>query len=89
MIYNILISPEAFREIELAECYFKANLIEKSFLKDLNKQLNFLEKFPLSRQTRYKNVRIHLLNKFNYSLHYTVQENNVYILRFLSQNQNF
>lgn len=89
MIFKIVFSPEAYREIELAECYFKANLIEKSFLKDLNKQFIFLEKFPLSRQIRYKNVRIHLLNNFNYSLHYTVQDNIVYILRFLNQSQNF
>ena len=89
MTYNIVISPEAIREIELAECYFKANYIEKLFLKDLNKQFIFLEKFPLSRQTRYENVRIHLLSKFNYSLHYTVQESNVYILRFLNQSQDF
>lgn len=89
MAYKIVFSPEAFRGIELAECYFKANQIEKSFLTDLNNQFVFLEKFPFSRQIRYKNVRIHLLEKFNYSLHYTVDVNQVYILHLLNQNQDF
>ena len=84
-----MLSPESYREIELAECYFRAKHIEKSFLTDLNNQFIFLEKAPLSRQVRYKNVRIHLLKKFNYSLHYTVNENQVYILHFLNQNQDF
>lgn len=89
MAYKIVLSPEAFREIELAECYFKINRIERSFLMDLNEQLIYLEKFPLSRQIRYNNIRIHLLVKFNYSLHYVVREKNVYILKFLNQSQDF
>lgn len=89
MAYKILFSSEALREIELAECYFKSKQLEKSFLTDLNKQFIFLEKYPQSRQIRYKNVRIHLLEKFNYSLHYVVEGNNVYILHLLNQNQDF
>jgi hypothetical protein len=89
MVYKLVLSPESYREIELVECYFRANHIEKSFLTELNNQFIFLEKFPLSRQIRYKNVRIHLLTKFNYSLHYTVNGNQVYVLHFLNQNQDF
>jgi hypothetical protein len=89
MAYKIVFSSEASREIELAECYFKSKQLEKSFLTDLNKQFIFLEKYPQSRQIRYKNVRIHLLEKFNYSLHYVVDSKRVYILRLLNQNQDF
>ncbi len=89
MVYKIVFSPEAFREIDLAECYFKSKLLDKSFLKDLNKQLIYLEKFPQSRQIKYKNVRIHLLEKFNYSIHYTVEDKGVYILHVLNQKQDF
>lgn len=89
MVYKIVFSPESFLEIELAECYFKANRLDRNFLSDLNKQFLFLEKFPLSRQIRYKNVRIHLLEKFNYSLHYVVDKEIVYILHLLNQSQDF
>ena len=89
MAYRIVFSSEALREIELAECYFKSKQLERSFLTDLNKQFIFLEKYPQSRQIRYKNVRIHLLKKFNYSLHYVFAGTNVYILHLLNQNQDF
>lgn len=89
MAYKIPFSSEALREIELAECYFKSKQLEQSFLTDLNKQFIFLEKYPQSRQIRYKNVRIYLLEKFYYSLHYVVEGNNVYILHFLNQYQDF
>lgn len=89
MAYKVLFSSEALREIELAECYFKSKQLEKSFLTDLNKQFIFLEKYTQSRQIRYKNVRIHLLEKFNYSMHYVVEGNYVYILHLLNQKQDF
>lgn len=85
MAYKIIITSEAFREIELAECYFKTKQIEKSFLKDLGKQIIFLEKSPLARQIRYRNIRIHLFEKFNYAFHYVVINDEVRILRLLSQ----
>lgn len=89
MVYKLVISPEAFRKIDLAECYFKTKQIEKSFLKDLREQLVFLETHPLVRQVRYKNVRIHLFEKFNYSIHYVVYETEVRILHLLNQRQDF
>ena len=89
MAYKLIISPEAFREIDLAECYFKSKRIENSFLKDLSEQIAFLEKSPLARQIRYKNIRIHLFKKFNYAFHYVVIDNEVRILRLLNQSQYF
>ncbi|AUS05515.1 hypothetical protein C1A40_08565 [Tamlana carrageenivorans] len=89
MVYKLIISPEAFREIDLAVCYFKTKNIEDSFLKELSEQITFLEKHPLTRQVRYKNIRIHLFEKFNYSFHYVVVHDEVRILSFLNQKQDF
>ena len=89
MIYKLIISPEAFREIELAECFFKTKGKERSFLNDLNKQFLFLERAPLSRQIRYKNVRIHLLEIYNYSIHYIIYGKEIMVLHVLSQYQDY
>jgi len=89
MVYKLIITPEAFREIDLAICYFKTKNIEKACLKELSEQITFLEEHPLTRQIRYKNIRIHLFKKFNYSFHYVVIDNEVRILHFLNQKQNF
>lgn len=89
MDYKLVISPDAYREIELAECFFKIKGMERSFLNDLNTQFLFLERMPLSRQVRYKNIRIHLLEIYNYSIHYVVHNNVVFVLHVLNQNQDF
>ena len=89
MNYKLVISPEAFRDIELAECFYKTKDLDKSFLKDLNAQFNFLENAPLSRQIRYRNIRIHLLEIYKYSVHYIVDNDVVMVLRVLNQAQEF
>ncbi|WP_179021917.1 type II toxin-antitoxin system RelE/ParE family toxin [Winogradskyella forsetii] len=89
MIYKLIISPEAFREIELTECFFKIKGVEKSFLNDLNNQFLFLEKAPLSHQIRYKNIRIHRLEIYNYAIHYKVTEGEVMVLHIFNQSQDY
>ncbi|MCX2679916.1 hypothetical protein OOZ15_08210 [Galbibacter sp. EGI 63066] len=89
MAYKIIISPEAYRELDLAECYFKFKGLSKEFLEDFNIQLSYLEQMPLSRQKRYKNIRIHLFDKFSYSIHYVVMGYEVRVLHILSQKQGF
>ena len=89
MVYKIVVSPEAFRELELAECYFKTKNLEKDFLEDFNTQILFLENMPFARQIRYKQVRIHLFKKYMYSIHYLVVDLEVRILHILNQKQGF
>ena len=87
MIYKLVISPEAYRDIELAECFYKTKSLNSSFLNDLNTQFVFLENAPLSRQIRYRSIRIHLLDIYKYSIHYIVNNDVVMILRVLNQAQ--
>ncbi len=89
MIYKIIFSPEAFRELEIAECYFKVINLRGFFLTDFSKQLFFLERMPLARQIRYKQVRIHQFEKVSYSIHYVVVGLQVQILHILNQKQDF
>lgn len=89
MVYKLVISPEAFREIEIAECYYKIIDADRLFLQDLNNQFLFLEQMPLSRQIRYNKVRIHLLKKYNYSIHYVVDNQIVFVLHIMNQSQEF
>lgn len=89
MGYELVLSPEAFREIEIAECYYKIIDADRLFLQDLNNQFLFLEHMPLSQQIRYNNVRIHLLKKYNYSIHYVVDNKIVFVLNILNQYQDF
>ena len=89
MPYNIQISKEAEGELAVADCYFRTRNLEQAFWKDFLNQLNFLETTPLSFQKKYKEVRVILFSEFNYSIHYTIESNQVLILRILNQRQNF
>lgn len=89
MAYKLVISPEAYREIELAECFYKVLGVDRLFLQDFNNQFLYLERMPLSRQIRYNTIRIHLLDNYNYSIHYVVENKNVFVLHILNQSQDF
>jgi len=89
MVYRLVISTEAYREIEIAECFYKFKDLNRLFLKNLNNQFLYLEKMPLSRQIRYKNVRICLLEIYNYSIHYLVKNDEVFVLHIHNQPQDF
>ncbi|MGB7785898.1 MAG: type II toxin-antitoxin system RelE/ParE family toxin [Salinimicrobium sp.] len=89
MAYRVVISREAEVELGIADCYFRTKDLEKVFWTDFLKQLEFLEKTPLSFQKKYREIRIILFNDFNYSIHYIVEEKTVFILRILNQRQDF
>jgi hypothetical protein len=89
MAYNILISKEAEIELGVADCYFRTKNLERAFREDFVKQLEFLERTPLSFQKKYRDVRVILFNDFNYSIHFIIEDQKVLILRILNQRQNF
>ena len=89
MDVNYEITDVAQKELDKAICYFK--LIDKSeeFLNDLMAQLDLIIKMPLAFQLRYRQVRIITLSQFNYSIHYSIYEGTIFILRIINQNQDF
>ena len=89
MAYRVVISKEAEIELGIADCYFRTKNLEKAFWQDFMKQLDFLEKTPLAFQKKYREVRIILFSDFNYSIHYIVEGETVFILRILNQRQDF
>lgn len=89
MAYNILISKEAEIEFGVADCYFRTKNLENAFREDFLKQLKFLETTPHSFEKKYRDIRIILFSDFNYSIHYTIEDSTVLILRILNQRQHF
>lgn len=89
MGYKVSISKEAQIELGMAECYYKLRGIEKDFLQDFSRQLQFLKTTPESFQVQYKNVRMLQFDTFNYSIHYVMEKDKVMILRILNQRQHF
>ncbi len=89
MDVNYEISKEADVELHKAICYFKLYNKEESFMDDLLNQLRVVCSMPKAFQLRYKKVRIVNLEHFNFSIHYTIYNKRIIILRILNQNQDF
>ncbi|MBW6482779.1 MAG: type II toxin-antitoxin system RelE/ParE family toxin [Vicingaceae bacterium] len=75
MAYKIIVSPRAQKEIENAIDYYSlySSNAPKSFIKLLKDTYYSLEKNPFF-SVRHKNIRALKINKFPYSLYFTVNE---------------
>lgn len=89
MAYNVQISREAQIELDVAECFFRTNNLQESFLQDFFRQTGFLAPNPISFQIKYRGIRIINFETFNYSIHYVIKNDLVLILRILNQRQDF
>jgi len=86
---NYEITDVAQIELDRALCYFKFVDKEDDFLNDLMEQLAMIIAMPYAFQLKYKQTRIISLSNFNYSIHYSVYNKTVYVLRIINQNQNY
>lgn len=81
MSYRLVIKPLA--EKDIAETYTWYNQeqvgLGDTFLDQLERSLEFLKKNPAQYQIRYKDVRMVKLNSFPICLHYTIEENTVFV----------
>ncbi|GGG40224.1 hypothetical protein GCM10010976_09810 [Bizionia arctica] len=89
MVVNYEISNEADLELHKALCYLKLFDKEDEFKDDLLDQLRVICSMPKAFQVRYKKVRIVNLEKFHYSIHYSIFKDKIIILRIINQNQDF
>ncbi|MEP1486937.1 MAG: type II toxin-antitoxin system RelE/ParE family toxin [Algibacter sp.] len=89
MDVNYKFTNEAELELYRAICYFKLYKKDELFLDDLLEQLRAVYAMPVAFQIKYRQVRIVSLEKYSYSIHYTIYEDSIIILRILNQKQDF
>lgn len=87
---NIRFSLEARIELKKALCHFDLYGLEDEFMEDLLNKLIIINQMPYGFQARYKTVRIVLLDRFDYSIHFRVKSNSdILIYHILSQRQDY
>jgi hypothetical protein len=89
MGYNVQMLREAAIELHVAECFFASRNLSEDFLADFSKQLQFLKTTPESFQIKYRGIRMITFERFDYSIHYKIENKEVIIYRILNQRQNF
>lgn len=89
MLFKIVISEEA--EIQIFEAILYYSKISESLSEKFNKKLietiDYLSENPEYFQNRYREIRIVLIKKFPYSVHYIIKNNTVFVLKVLHQKQ--
>ncbi|MGC4130568.1 MAG: type II toxin-antitoxin system RelE/ParE family toxin [Bergeyella sp.] len=81
MKYQLLISEEAFWDIEDAVEYYSeiSENLENRFLKQLKEGLSRITKYPLHYALKYKQIRICNFKNFPYQIHFSVEENRILV----------
>lgn len=90
MIYELVLSKRSIQQINKAATYLSLQKtgFEILFLNELDNKLKFVKKNPLKCQIRYKVVRIKFLKKFNFGIHYIIEQNTIYVLAVFHTSQN-
>ena len=90
MSYSLLVSEKAQMQISKASQWFfeQSPGLELKFIHDLDKAMKLIKKRPLHFQVRYKTVRIKFLDKFNFGIHYIIENNTVFVLYVFHTSQN-
>lgn len=89
MAVNYEISKEADVDLHKAMCFFRIYDKDEAFADDLLNQLQLICSMPKAFQLRYNKVRIVQLKHFNFSIHYTILNKRIIVLKILNQTQDF
>ena len=82
MSFKILISVYAETDIFDAVLWYEEQLkgLSESFEKNLENGLESIKNNPYQYQIRYKNVRVHFINRFPYSIYYKIVESKIKVI---------
>jgi hypothetical protein len=71
-LYSLKFTPEARADVKEAAQYYNDQLpgLGKRFKTEVKKQLKLLKQNPFTSSVRYSQVRLAVLNRFPYSIHY-------------------
>ena len=89
MKYHLFLSKKAIKQIKHACDWYKEQQLglDILFLTELDKNILYVEKNPLKSQVRYKEVRIRFLKKFDFGIHYILEEKNIFVLAVFHTSQ--
>ncbi|MEN9977990.1 MAG: hypothetical protein RLZZ569_615 [Bacteroidota bacterium] len=90
MNYNLVVSDRAIQQIDKAADWFFEQTpgLEKKFLQDLSQQMEYIKENPLGVQMRYKFVRIKFLEKFDFGIHFIIENQTIFVLSIYHTHQN-
>ena len=86
----MIVKPPAEVDIiEAAQWYESEKIgLGEQFIKAVDDKLLLIDDNPNLYQVRYKSARLALIKRFPFAIHYTIEQETVYILAVLSTSRN-
>lgn len=90
MRYRLIVKPLAENDILESYHWYEQQSVGlgDDFLSELGSTLNLIESNPQQYQVRYKDVHMAKINRFPYCIHYTIEQNTVFIHAVLNTKRN-
>lgn len=91
MTYHLVFTLQADQDLNKIKVWYdniNTALTQDLFL-ELSDEFKIFKKSPLIYQTRYKQIRVAFLKRFEYGIHYLIEENQLIVLRILHNKQYF
>lgn len=85
MPHKFIINPEAEVELVEALAWYDEQLkgLGNRLFQEFNNTFDEIASNPENFQKKYRNMRIRYTYKFNYGIHYIIEEDTVYVLAIL------
>ncbi len=89
-MFILVYTPEARADVRTAAIYYETQLIGlgKRFKNEVKRQLLLIKQNRFTRAVRYDEVRLAVIDKFPYSIHYTISETHVVVHAVISDYRN-
>lgn len=90
MGYNLIIKPGASLDIDDALEWYEEQRegLASELYYEIDKVIKIIEETPNLFQVRYRNVRIVFAERFPYGVHYTIEENNIFVHAVMKMQRN-
>ena len=91
MVFKVIIKPTAEQELkEALKWYdFKEENLGTELYIEISKTISIIKENPSSFQKRYKDFRIAFTKTFQFGIHFTIENQTIFIHAILHTSQNF
>ena len=88
--YKLVFTQEAIVDVELATDYYDDILhgLGRRFKKEVKHKLNLLKQNPFICSIRYSSVRLAIIPRFPYSIHYSINDDKIIVHSVLCDYRN-
>lgn len=91
MAYQLIFTIEADQDLNKIKVWYDAINVKltQDLFSELSDEFKLIKKSPLIYQTKYKQIRIAFLKRFEYGIHFIIEDNQLIVLRILHNKQFF